>query len=105
MGGSVIVEEPTRTPICPMCAEKVISMQRFVAELSTPIEKADFEKSWRSDLSLDEKQLETAFTFDSRRVLAIIDWSSSERWASASFYRTFSAAIRRVNGACNIRWL
>lgn len=80
-------------------------MQRFVAELSTPIEKADFERSWRSEQSLNDEQSKVVFTFDRRRVSAVIDSDSSERWASVSFYRTFSAAIRRIDRACNIRWL
>jgi len=54
-------------------------MQRFVAELNTPIEKADFERSWRSDRSLNDKQSKIEFTFDRRRVSAVIDWDSSER--------------------------
>jgi hypothetical protein len=85
--------------------QEVISMQRFVAELSTLIEEADFERSWRSDQSLDEKQPKVKFTFAGRRVSALIESDSSERWASSSFYRTFSAAVRRVDHACNIRWL
>jgi len=80
-------------------------MQRFVAELSTGIEKAEFERSWRSDLSLNDKQPKVEFTFDGRRVSAVIDSDSPVRWPSASFYRTFSAAIRRIDRACNIRWL
>jgi hypothetical protein len=80
-------------------------MQRFVAELSTPIEKADFEKSWHSDQSLRGKRPMVEFTFAGRRVSAVIDSDSSEHWASASFYQTFSAAIRRIDRACNIRWL
>jgi hypothetical protein len=80
-------------------------MQRFVAELSTPINKSDFEKSWRSDPALQNHPDPVEFTFDDRRVLAIIDSDSEERWATASFYRTFSAAIRRVDSACNVRWL
>jgi hypothetical protein len=80
-------------------------MQRFVAELSTPIEKADFERSWRSDQSLNDNQSKVEFTFSRRRVSAVIDSDSPERWASASFYRAFSAAIRRIDRACNIRWL
>jgi hypothetical protein len=80
-------------------------MQRFIAELSTAIEEAAFERSWRSDQSLHEKQPNVKFTFSGRRVSAVIDSESSERWASASFYRTFSAAVRRVDQACNIRWL
>jgi hypothetical protein len=26
-------------------------------------------------------------------------------WPSARFHQTFSSAVRRLNGACNIRWL
>jgi hypothetical protein len=80
-------------------------MQRFVAELSAPIEKADFERSWHCDPSLDEKRPKVDFTFSGRRVSAVIGSDSSEQWAPASFYRTFSAAVRRIDKACNIRWL
>jgi hypothetical protein len=80
-------------------------MQRFIAELSTAIEQADFERSWRSEQSLHDKQPNVRFTFSGRRVSAIVDSDSSERWVSSSFYRTFSAAVRRVDQACNIRWL
>jgi len=84
---------------------EVISMQRFVAELSTGIHKVKFEGSGRSNGSLHDKQPEVEFTFDGRRVSAVVDSDSSERWPSASFYRSFSAAIRRIDRACNIRWL
>ena len=80
-------------------------MQRFVAELSTPIEKAEFEKSWHTDPSLSEKQHIVEFTFQGRRVSAVIDSDSPVRWAPAAFYRDFSAAIRRIDRACNVRWL
>jgi hypothetical protein len=80
-------------------------MQRFVAELSTAIGEDDFERSWRSDQSLNDEQLNVKFTFTGRRVSAVIDSHSPERWASPSFYRTFSAAVRRVDQSCNIRWL
>ena len=80
-------------------------MQRFVAELSMAIEEADFERSWRSDPSLNDKQSKVKFTFNGRRVSALVDSDSSDRWTSSSFYGTFSAAVRRVNQACNIRWL
>ena len=80
-------------------------MQRFVAELSTAIEEGDFDRSWCSDLSLNSKQPKVKFTFSGRRVSAVVDPDSVERWASASFYRTFSAAVRRVDQACNVRWL
>lgn len=45
-------------------------MQRFVAELSTAIGEKDFERSWRSDESLNDKQLNVKFTFTVRRVSA-----------------------------------
>lgn len=80
-------------------------MQRFVAELSTAIGEKDFERSWRSDESLNDKQLNVKFTFTVRRVSAVVNSDSPERWASPSFHRTFSAAVRRVDHSCNIRWL
>jgi hypothetical protein len=81
-------------------------MQRFVAELSTVIEQAAFEQSWRNDPALDDTQKTNVdFAFDGRRVSALIDSDRLERWPSASFYRTFSAAVRRVDRSCNIRWL
>ena len=84
---------------------EVISMQRFVAELSVPIEQAAFERSWHCDESLNSEHQKVEFTFDHRRVLAIINSDSSERWVTTSFYRTFSAAVRRIDHSCNIRWL
>ncbi len=80
-------------------------MQRFMAELSRPIEQVDFEKSWHTDPSLNENQRKVDFTFQGRRIFAVIDSDSSERWASATFYSSFSAAIRRIDRACNVRWL
>lgn len=80
-------------------------MQRFVAELSTLIEQAAFERSWHCDESLIGMQPKVEFTFDHRRVMAVIDSDPSERWVSTSFYRTFSAAIRRIDRNCNVRWL
>jgi hypothetical protein len=89
----------------PAATSEVISMQRFVAELSTAVEKAALERSWRSDQSLSAAQLEVQFVFDGLRVSTVIDSDDSNRWSCASFYRTFSAAVRRIDGACNIRWL
>jgi hypothetical protein len=80
-------------------------MQMFVAELSTAIEKAEFEESWNRVPSAGNNQSKVAFTFVGRKVSAIVDLGTSERWPSDSFYRTFSAAVRQVNRACNIRWL
>jgi hypothetical protein len=80
-------------------------MQRFVAELSTAIGEEDFEKSWRSDLSFNGEQLNIKCTFTGRRVMALLESDPPQRLASSSFYRTFGAAIRRVDPACNIRWV
>lgn len=80
-------------------------MQTFVAVLSTTIEEADFERSWRSDHPLDGKQPNVKFTFSGHRVSAVFDSGSSERWPSSGFHRTFSAAVRRIDQACDIRWL
>ena len=80
-------------------------MQRFVAVLSMPIEKSDFERSWCSDLSLNDTQPNVEFTFDRCTVSAVVNSDSFARWSSSSFHETFSAAIRRVDCSCNIRWL
>jgi hypothetical protein len=80
-------------------------MQRFVAELSAPIERADFERSWQSDPSLSQQHPKVDFTFSGRRVSAVIDADPPQQWTSATFYRAFSAAVRRIDHACNIRWL
>ena len=56
-------------------------MQRFVAELSTPIAKADFEKSWASDEAITIAHKPAVdFTFDQCKVLAIIHSNGAERW-------------------------
>jgi hypothetical protein len=80
-------------------------MQRFIAELSAPIEAADFEKSWRSDQILKDKQPKAVFTFSGRRISVVIESDSEERWDRSEFYRVFSTAIRRIDPACNVRWL
>jgi hypothetical protein len=69
------------------------------------IEQAAFEQSWLNDPSLDYTRPKVDFVFDGRRVSALIDSDRLERWPSASFYQTFSAAVRRVDRSCNIRWL
>jgi len=85
-------------------AVKVISMQRFLAELSSPIEKVDFEKSWRNDCPLNEIP-KVEFAFQGRRISVLIYSDLSDQWPSASFHRTFSETIRRLDAACNVRWL
>jgi hypothetical protein len=59
-------------------------MQRFAAELSKAIGEEDFERSWRSDPSLNDEQLNVKFTFAGRRVSAGFDSDSPGRWASPS---------------------
>lgn len=80
-------------------------MQRFVAELSTAINELDFERSWRGSQDLNDKQHSVQFTFSGSRVSAVIDSETSERWLTSSFYQRFTAAVRRVDRTCNVRWL
>jgi hypothetical protein len=79
-------------------------MQRFVAELSKPIDKGDFERSWHSDPALNIEP-KVDFVFAGQRVSVLVHSDDAAQWPSASFYRTFSAAVRRLNPVCNIRWL
>ena len=79
-------------------------MQRFVAELSSPIDKAEFERSWHGDPAFD-KEPKVEFAFAGLRVSAIVHSDSGTPWPSSGFHSTFSAAIRRLNRVCNIRLL
>ena len=79
-------------------------MQRFMAELSTPVDKTAFERSWHSDPALSA-QTRVEFVFVGQTVSAVVHSDFSAQWSPASFHETFSAAIRRLNRACNIRWL
>ena len=79
-------------------------MQRFMAELSAPVDKTAFERSWHSDPTLSS-QTRVEFVFVGQTVSAVVHSDLSRQWPSASFHETFSAAIRRLNRACNIRWL
>lgn len=79
-------------------------MQRFMAQLSSPVDKTEFERSWHSDASLGvEPRVE--FVFVGQTVSAVVHSDSAGQWPSASFHEAFSAAIRRLNRACNVRWL
>ena len=79
-------------------------MQRFMAQLSSPVDKAEFEKSWYSNPTLAiEPKVE--FVFAGKTVSAVVHSNDSLKWPSAGFHQTFSAAIRRLDSACNIRWL
>ena len=79
-------------------------MQRFVAELSRPIDKSDFETSWHSNPAIGVEP-KVDFVFVGQRVSVLVHSDDGAQWPSASFYRTFSAAVRRLNPVCNIRWL
>ena len=79
-------------------------MQRFVAELSSPVDKIEFERSWHSDPTLSSEP-KVEFVFAGQTVSALVHSDTAGKWPSASFHQTFSAAIRRLNHACNIRWL
>ena len=79
-------------------------MQRFIAELSSAIEKADFESSWQSEASARADQ-KVDFAFHGRRVSATIHSENDNRWESQSFRRAFSSVIRRINANCNVRWI
>ena len=79
-------------------------MQRFMAELSAPVDKTAFERSWHSDPAIIG-QTRVEFVFVGQTVSAVVHSDFSGQWSSASFHETFSAAIRRLNRGCNIRWL
>jgi hypothetical protein len=79
-------------------------MQRFIAELSSTIDKDAFDKSWLSD-GIANPTYSVAFGFAGRRVSITIESTQADRWGSASFQRLFSSAVRRVDHHCNVRWL
>jgi hypothetical protein len=79
-------------------------MQRFMAELSSPVDKAEFERFWHGDPTLSH-QMRVEFVFVGQIVSAVVHSDFAGQWSSASFHETFTAAIRRLNRACNIRWL
>ncbi len=85
--------------------KKVVSMQRFVAELSSVIDNAEFARSWHGEPSISPGGPKVEFVFAGRRVSAAIHSDPSNQWPSASFRQSFSAAIRRLDRACNIRWI
>jgi hypothetical protein len=80
-------------------------MQRFVAELSKAIDRADFEKCWRADPRVTDSNTKVEFVFTGSRVSAAVHSESESPWPSDNFHSTFSAAIRRLDRQCNVRWL
>ncbi len=79
-------------------------MQRFMAKLSSPVDKAEFEKSWYSNPALTSEP-KVEFAFAGQTVSAVVYSETLAQWPSVSFHQVFSAAIRRLNAACNVRWL
>jgi hypothetical protein len=79
-------------------------MQRFMAVLSDPVDKIEFERSWHSVQTLNSEP-RVDFVFVGQTVSATVHSELALQWPSASFHQAFSAAIRRLNRACNIRWL
>ena len=79
-------------------------MQRFMAELSRTVDKTEFEKAWFADPNLNPEP-KVEFTFTGHTVSALVHSQFAGQWPSANFHQTFSAAIRRLNLACNIRWI
>ena len=79
-------------------------MQRFVAQLSNLIDKTEFEKSWHSDGALSPEP-KVEFAFAGKMVTSVIHSDYSAQWPSANFRQSFSAAVRRLDRVCNVRWL
>ena len=79
-------------------------MQRFIAELSSVIEKAEFDRLWQSEASA-RAELRVDFAFDGRRISATIHSESDSPWDSQSFRPAFTRVIRRINASCNVRWI
>ena len=84
--------------------EKVKFVQRFVAELSKPIDKLEFEQAWNTDPAVPGEP-RAEFVFSGRKVSVVVHSEPWAPWPAARFYRTFSAAIRRLDSVCNVRWL
>lgn len=79
-------------------------MQRFIAELSSPINETAFDESWRRDC-VANPNYSVAFGFTGRRISITIESALADRWGSTAFQRTFSNAVRRVDHLCNVRWI
>lgn len=83
----------------------MISMQRFIAVLSNGVQQEAFTRSWLTESTPDHPRTAVTFTFDGRRVSAVVNPDMSAPWTSASFHHAFSGAIRRVDSSCNVRWI
>ena len=79
-------------------------MQVFVAVLSNPIDRGEFEKSWRLDCG-GNLFPGADFAFAGRQISVTLAPGPDGRWQTESVHRTFSSAVRRVDQNCNIRWM
>ena len=79
-------------------------MQRFIAELSKLVDKAEFERSWQSDTAR-KPDFKVKFDFTGRRVYITVHSDLPGEWPSDVLYRIFAAVIRRIDRSCNVRWL
>jgi len=79
-------------------------MQVFIAELSNLIDHDELKKSWDSDDSVNP-YAKVDFAFAGRRISITLEPGRAGRWQTESVHRSFSCAVRRVDGRCNIRWI
>jgi hypothetical protein len=79
-------------------------MQRFIAELSNPMDQCQVEVAWKS-CSGTHRSGNIVFDVRGPRVTIVIDSKVDERWPTDDFYRTFTKAVRGLDKHCNIRWL
>jgi hypothetical protein len=55
-------------------------MQRFMAEVSSPVDKAEFERSWHSDPTLSHEP-SVEFVFVGKTVSAVVHSDFAGQWA------------------------
>jgi hypothetical protein len=79
-------------------------MQVFVAVLSNPIDRNEFEKSWRLD-GAGNLFLDAGFSFAGQKISVTLEPGPEGRWQTEMVHRRLSSAIRRVDQNCNIRWM
>jgi hypothetical protein len=82
----------------------MVAMQRFIAELSNPVDNSEFERTWQSDTTR-KRDFKVEFAFSGRRVFVTVHSNLPGKWPADDFYRIFTANIRRIDRSCNVRWL
>ena len=79
-------------------------MQVFVAVLSNPIDRGEFEKSWRLDCA-GSLYPGAGFVIAGQKISLTLEPGPDGRWQTEVVHRTLSSAVRRVDHNCNIRWM